>query len=753
MNEIIIFTSNDEEEDGKKSVKIFHDILGGKIIELKNHGHFTFDDMKTYEFPELLNEIISKQKFPIFTTRPDTIYGVTFMVISAQHQRLMEFVTKEHKKDVEKFVKKIKSVSEKEQEFLDKEGVFTGSHAINPITKERVPIWVGNFVVADYGSGMVMAVPAHDQRDFEFAKKYGIEIKPVVLKKSKESYSFVMGIDEKTIKDVGVQIVEKTKDGFFKIKIPFDKLEDYKKFIRKNLQSGFWNEFSTEDGFYFIFKHKDGKIEEMKLNETTNRLIDKYGMTFNDEKPKVKHENVYSWLAKNDLYKELLIHTDNGILINSSQFNGLSSEKAKEEVTKFLEKQNSGRKKVQFKLRDWLISRQRYWGTPIPVVYCDKCGIVPVDEKDLPIKLPMDVKFGKGNPLATNEKFVNTKCPKCGAKARRETDTMDTFVDSSWYYMRYPDNKNDKEPFDKKIEKYWLPVDQYIGGIEHATMHLLYARFWTKALRDLDYVDYDEPFLKLFNQGMLLGEGGEKMSKSKGNVILPEVVSEKYGIDTARFFLMSLAAPDKAREWSDNGVEGSLKFVKKIIDYFENVKIEKNADAKTESKLNNAIKEVTEFIEEFKYNLAVISLRELFAVLPEKTSRDVLEKSLKLISPFCPHIAEELWEKIKGKGFISVAKWPKHDKSKIDEKFEKQEQMIEKLSEDINNIIKLVGEKKKCFVYVLPNEKGIYSESVDMLGKKIGMKIEIFSVNDKDKYDPENKSKKVKPGKPGIYLE
>ena len=441
-----------------------------------------------------------------------------------------------------------------------------------------------------------------------------------------------------------------------------------------------------------------------------------------------------------------------GKLVNSGKFNGLDSEKVKEEITKFLQKKKLGRKTVQFKMRDWLISRQRYWGTPIPVVYCDKCGIVPVSEKDLPIKLPEKVKFGKGNPLATNEKFVNAKCPKCNGKARRETDTMDTFVDSSWYFMRYPDNKNSKEPFDKKIEEYWLPVDQYIGGIEHATMHLLYARFWTKALRDLEYINYGEPFTKLFNQGMLHGEDGEKMSKSKGNVILPEVVSKRYGIDTARFFLISLAAPDKPREWSDKGVLGSLKFINKVIDYFDKVKIGKS-NRKIESKLNKIIKEVTEQIEDFKYNLAVIKIRDLFNSLGEEESKDVLEKSLKLLHPFCPHITEELWEKIGNKKFISFEKWPVVDEEKIDEKLEEQEKAIERLVEDINHLSKLVKKFEKVFVYVLPNEKENYIENLDTIKRKTCLDIEIFAVNDKSKHDPENKSKKVKPGRPGIYLE
>ncbi|MBU4070241.1 MAG: leucine--tRNA ligase [Nanoarchaeota archaeon] len=641
IDEIVIFTSNDEEEDGKKSVKIFNKLIGGEIIELKNHGHFTLGDMGTEEFPELLSKIVGNKSWPIFTTRPDTLFGVTFMVVSAQHPNLMELVTDNQKKDVEKFLKKIKSVSAKEMENLEKIGVFTGSYAINPVTKNKVPIYSGNFVVADYGSGMVMAVPAHDQRDFEFAKKYGIEIKQVI------------------------------------------------------------------------------NCEEINKKA----------------------------------------HIGKGKLINSDKFNGLDNEKAKQEITNFLIKNKLGRKKVQYKLKDWLVSRQRYWGTPIPVVYCDKCGIVPVPEKNLPIVLPDKVKFGKGNPLETNKAFVSVKCPICRGNAKRETDTMDTFFDSSWYYLRYSDNKNRNLAFDKKKVEYWLPVDQYIGGAEHACMHLIYARFFTKALRDLGFLKFDEPFLKLFNQGMLHGPDGEKMSKSKGNIINPDEVSEKYGMDSARFFLLALALPDKSRDWSEEGIQGSSKFLKKILDYFNNVKIGKS-NVKIESKLNKIIKEVTTQIENFKYNLAIIKIRDLFNSLSSEESKDVLEKSLKLLHPFCPHITEELWEKIKGKGFISLSRWPEADEKKIDENLDKQEELIKKLKSDIEKIKKLTGHHRrtprarnalqgakknpKIYVYVLPNELKTYQEVEE---------INLYAVNDKNKYDPENKSKKVKPNRPGIYLE
>jgi len=383
-------------------------------------------------------------------------------------------------------------------------------------------------------------------------------------------------------------------------------------------------------------------------------------------------------------------------------------------------------------------------------------GIVPVHEKDLPIKLPEKVKFGKGNPLATNEKWVNIKCPKCKGKAKRETDTMDTFFDSSWYYLRYCDNKNKKLSFDKKKVEYWMPIDQYIGGEEHACMHLIYARFFTKALRDLGFLKFDEPFLKLFNQGMLHGEDGFVMSKSRGNVVLPEEISKKYGIDAARLFLLSIASPDKDVEWSETGIEGSFRFIKKVIDYFEKVKTG-NSDEKTESKLNKTIKEVTNLIEGFNYNLAIIKIRSLFESFREEINKDSLEIFLKLLHPFCPHITEELWIKRGGKGFISLSSWPKADEKKINDKFEKEEELIEGIIRDVNNIVKIIKDKgnsvSKLYLYTLPDEVNFYADNAKSIEKRTNLKVKTFAVNDKNKHDPEDKSKKAKPGKPGIYLE
>ncbi|MFH1238261.1 MAG: leucine--tRNA ligase [archaeon] len=576
---------------------------------------------------------INDVKWPIFTTRPDTIFGVTFMVVAAQHEKLMDLVTEEQKEDVENFLKSVGSVSEKEMAELEKKGVFTGSYAVNPVNGERVPVYAGNFVVADYGAGMVMAVPAHDQRDFEFAKKYGIEIKQII----------------------------------------------------------------------------SGKLTKTR-----------------------------AW-------------TDKGKLINSGQFDGIENVDAKKKISDWLTKKKIGRNVINYKLRDWGFSRQRYWGTPIPIIHCEKCGLVPVPEKDLPVVLPEKVKFGEGNPLTTNEEWINVKCPRCGGAGRRETETMDTFFDSSWYFLRYPDNKNEKKPFDKKKIEKWLPVDQYIGGAEHACMHLIYARFFTKVLRDLKFLDFDEPFKALFNQGMLHGPDGEKMSKSKGNIINPDEVSKKYGMDSARYFLLSLAAPDKPRDWSEKGIQGSLRFIRKIFNIFENIKFGKSSDDFV-SKLGLTIKEVTEFYGSFQYRKATIKLKELFDLLIEQkeVSKEDFGISLKLLNPICPHITEELWEKLGNKNFISVSEWPKIDNSRIKKK-EKKFDLNLKIIEDVKYVLEKVGGGNVVYIYVMPFELG--KVDVEKIEKAVGKRVKVFAVNDSKKHDPQNKAKKAKPGKVGIYLE
>ncbi len=584
-----------------------------------------------------INFEIGGKKWPVFTTRPDTLLGVTFMVVSAKHPKLMDLVIKKQKMEVDKFLDRINSVSEKDAANLEKEGVFTGSYAINPINNEKVPIYVGNFVVADYGSGMVMAVPAHDKRDFEFAKRYKLKIKEVV--------------------------------------------------------------------------------------------------------------------RGGDVSKEAYV--GEGKLINSGEFNGLGSKKAIEEITKSLIKKKLGKKTINFRLRDWGISRQRYWGTPIPIVYCKDCGTVPVQEKDLPVKLPKEVKFGKGNPLETNEKWIKVKCPKCGGSGRRETDTMDTFVNSSWYFLRYCDPKNDVSIFKKEKVKKWCPIDQYLGGAEHSCMHLIYFRFYTKFLRDLGLVDFGEPVKKLFHQGMLHGEDGEKMSKSKGNVVDPLDVVKKYGVDATRFFLVSVASPDKDFDWSEKGIQGSFKFIKRISECLSKLKIGKSSE-KIDSALNKTIKNVLNYYSSFKFRKATIEIRGFFDLISKEKeiSKETLGSFLKLISPICPHVAEELWEKIGNKEFISISEWPKFKKvslKKIKKDVDINLKVVKKVVEMIKSLEGRGKEIKKVYLYILPFEFEKFN--VNKLKKGLGKEVFIYSVKDFPKHDPKNKSKKARPGLPGVWFE
>ncbi|MEM5812463.1 MAG: leucine--tRNA ligase [Candidatus Aenigmatarchaeota archaeon] len=555
----------------------------------------------------------SKEKIPIFTTRPDTLYGVTFMVYAPEHPMVMELVKgTRYENEVKKFVRKvvIEERFTRTAEDKEKEGLYIGKKAINPLTKEEIPIYIANFVLLDYGTGAIMGVPAHDQRDFEFAKKYKIPIKVVI-----KPHHYSLGPKEMS-----------------------------------------------------------------------------------------------------------RAYTENGVLVNSGKFSGMSNTTAIDEITKYLERKGFGKRTVQYKIRDWLISRQRYWGTPIPVIYCNKCGIVPVPERDLPVLLPENVEFtGKGNPLANTPSFVNTKCPKCGGKARRETDTMDTFVDSSWYFFRYTSPKYDKGPFDPKKAEYWMPVDQYIGGVEHAILHLLYSRFFTKVIRDLGLTKISEPFYRLFTQGMVIKDGA-KMSKSLGNVVSQEEIARKYGIDTARVYLLFLASPEKELEWSDEGVVGAFRFLNRVFSLAEPVKVRNNmtnADRMMVSKMHKTIKEVTGFMEGFRFNLAIGSLMGFANELsryredPNKeVFREALENLLIMLSPFAPHTAEELWEKTGHRDFVSVHKWPEPNESLIDPKLDMMENLVGQTREDIKNVIRLVGKKpEKIRIYVSPLWKyEVYNE-------------------------------------------
>ena len=525
---------------------------------------------------------------PVFTTRPDTLYGATYFLLAPEHPLVEEIIIDSpYKDEVQSFIKEVskESTIERISTTLEKRGCFTGKYVINPINSEEIPIWVANYVLMEYGTGAVMAVPAHDQRDFEFAKKYNLPIRIVIQPKDKE--------------------------------VSFNTLE----------------------------------------------------AAFDEE----------------------------GIMVNSGQFNGLSSTKALENIIDHLIKKGYGKKEVNYRLRDWLISRQRYWGAPIPIIYCPNCGMVPVPEKDLPVLLPENVDFRPTgmSPLERSEEFVNTICPKCGKKAKRETDTMDTFVCSSWYYLRYCSPQSDTAPFNTQELKYWMPVDQYIGGVEHAILHLLYSRFFIKALYDLKYVNFKEPFKRLFTQGMVCKDGAA-MSKSKGNVVTPGEIFSKFGIDATRVMILFASPPEVDMEWTDKGMEGASRFLNRVwrliynnLDYFkkarnkEEVFLEDISDEakKIRQKTHQTIKKVTEDIEErFHFNTAISAIMELTNEvykfqLEEKGGkkgdvfvlRKALEIIIRLLGPIAPHFSEELWQEMGNKESIYMQPWPKYDDILLEE--------------------------------------------------------------------------------------
>ena len=508
--------------------------------------------------------------FKVFTTRADTLYGVTYVVLAPENELVDRITTPEYRDAVEQYREQAKKQTEIERmsTVREKTGVFTGAYAINPVNGDKVPIWIADYVLAGYGTGCVMAVPAHDERDYEFATKYDLPIKRVI--KGEE------GVDDT---------------------LPF---------------------------------------------------------------------------------------VEDGILVDSAEFTGMGSAQARQEIVRKLSSQGRGESRINYRLRDWLVSRQRYWGAPIPIIYCDDCGIVPVPEKDLPVELPYNVEFTPDgeSPLAKCSEFINTTCPKCGKPAKRDPDTLDTFVCSSWYFLRYPDNKNSEKAFDTEWINRMLPVDKYVGGAEHAAMHLLYARFVTKALRDMGYLNFDEPFLSLVHQGTILGPDGNRMSKSKGNTISPDDYIKEYGSDVFRMYLGFGFAYTEGGPWSDDGIKAISRFVGRVERLIESASAldrtlegEYGAEEKElDFVRHTAIKGVTEDADRFQFNTSIARLMELVNALYkyESTGRknhrlfvDTVMDLLKLLAPFAPHLAEELWEQMGGPYSIFSQPWPKWDDKKL----------------------------------------------------------------------------------------
>jgi leucyl-tRNA synthetase len=521
---------------------------------------------------------------PVFTTRPDTLFGATFFLLAPEHELVREISEgTEEAQAVADYVVESRTKSMVDRAMLEREktGAFTGRFATNPVNGEKIPIYISDYVLMEYGTGAIMAVPAHDQRDFEFARKYGVEVRVVI-----------------SGEDVG------QGDG--------DKLTEA---------------FAAE-----------------------------------------------------------------GTLVDSGRFDGKDNREAGEEITAWLESEGKGQAAISYRLRDWLLSRQRYWGAPIPIIYCDKCGIVPVPESELPVLLPdVDDYAPKGqSPIATNEDFVNTTCPTCGGEGRRETDTMDTFVDSSWYFLRYTDPHNDNQPFDKDVAQYWMPVDQYIGGVEHAVLHLMYARFFTKVLYDLGEVGFKEPFNNLFTQGMIHYKGA-KMSKSKGNVVNPDEHMDQYGADTLRLYILFMGPPELDVEWQDQGIEGTFRFLGRVwrlvleiiekvgTDHFSTYADDNEAAQKLVRKANQTIAKVTNDVDErFHFNTAISAIMELvndsYLAKDELFQNDVgkgvlrftAETVVKLLDPFAPHICSELWQRL-GHEALWLEEWPKAEEQFLED--------------------------------------------------------------------------------------
>jgi len=667
---------------------------------------------KKFGYEQYYNVNDMNIKLSTFTTHHHTSFAEIFIAIAPEHPIGLELVKgTKHEKGALEFIERIKK-KKISGEFVPesaKEGYFTGRYAKDFCSGRDLPIYIADFALMDFGTGIVKA-SCHDQRDFDFAKIHDIQLVEVLfpnklVEKSKSVYDIIHpGLDERTMHDY-------TYDGPYKdvsignVKVDIKKdVAEIELNVKKDAPWAAMQESAIirQLTYNLFYEGKLIKIIIKNMKDCSMELNDFVEIGF------LPQDNGKFILEKGK-EKIPLSYDGQGYMFRSKQFSGMPVPEAKKKMGEWMAKNKYAKKTVTYGLRDWLISRQRFWGTPIPIVYCDKCGTVPVAEKDLPVKLPENIKFTSAkNPLVDYKPFVDVKCPKCNGKAKRETDTMDTFVNSSWYFLRYCDAKNNKQIFDPKKANYWMPIDQYIGGKEHACMHLIYFRFYTKFLRDLGLIKFDEPAIKLFNQGML-HKNGVVMSKSKGNVVLPEEVSNKYGIDTGRLFLLFVAGPDKDMEWNDEAVEGSYKFLHKFYGLLEKKLVSKK-DSKQESKINKTIKDVASYIEDFKFNMAIISLMDLTNYLHAKDEidKDVLEKLVLLMSVFTPHICEEMWEKLGNKPFVSLAKWPKFDKTKIDEKAEVSEENVAKLLSDISNVLKLANVDKPSKITLFVAEKWKY---------------------------------------------
>ncbi|MBP8017144.1 leucine--tRNA ligase, partial [Candidatus Gracilibacteria bacterium] len=627
--------------------------------------------------------IENSQKFlEVYTTRVDTVFGMTYVVVAPEHsliQELKDQIT--NFAEVENYLIEAKKKTDLDRmEAKEKTGVeLKGVKVINPFNNEVLPLFVSDYVLGHYGTGAVMAVPAHDERDFEFAKKNNLPIIQSI--ESKES--FVVTIKSSLSKEFYqevqkfAKVVEGSNTWEGLMLIYSEEVDKVFDLAQKYFINGPWYIHSEGLIKKILFHSEDGNNKKFNWsNKNEFEEAYNFGLSIGIKKEQLDFNKPYS------------AFTDDGILVNSEEFNGLTSEEARKKMTQWLEKKGIGFEKTNYKIRDWLVSRQRLWGAPIPIIYCDKCGEVPVPEKDLPVLLPDDVDFlptGE-SPLSKSKIFHDVKCPICGAKSRRESDTMDTFVCSSWYFFRFADPKNNEEFASKEKLKKWLPVDIYVGGAEHSVLHLLYARFFTKVLHNLGYIDFDEPFIKLCHPGTILGEDGRKMSKSYGNVINPNDVIKDFGADALRLFEMFMGPFDEMKPWNTKGIVGVFRFLEKVWKVQEKVSGNVSDNIKFVNLMHKTIKKIGQDLNNVKFNTAISCFMILVNEMEklENISKENFELFLRIFAPFAPHITEEIWQNLGNKKSIHLESWPVYDeKLTIDEQSKIVIQINGKLRDEI----------------------------------------------------------------------
>jgi leucyl-tRNA synthetase len=628
---------------------------------------------------------VSEEEDPIvvYTTRPDTLWGATFMVLAPEHPLVDKLVRAEHLDEVMEYKRQAARQSEIERLSTEKEktGVFIGAYAVNPVNGDRIPIWIADYVMMGYGTGAIMGVPAHDERDFEFALEFGLPIIPVIARPDGAAKSLVVkgsmkkGFAE-ALEEAGISF--ESQRGGLLVKMDREQVASYVAIAQAHMQPGFWNEV-VGSGWEFVFEDAVLRLDSAQADREI--LARCQGL----EPAVADRRTVMEMLWAQPFYRDVLMHPEYGKMINSGEFSGTPGDVAKGEVTDWLAEQGSGEFAINYRLRDWLVSRQRYWGAPIPIVYCDKCGVVPVPYEDLPVVLPEDAEFlptGE-SPLKLHEGFLRTTCPRCGGEARRETDTMDTFVCSSWYQYAYlspyyregEPARADSAPFDPEEARYWLPVDLYTGGVEHATMHLIYTRFFTKAMREMGLVWFDEPMIMLRNQGPILAEDGFRMSKSRGNAIAPDELVESYGTDTIRGYLMFGWRWDQGGPWDAHGVEGVSRWLHRVWALLleagggaGGAADEDVADLRRWT--HKTIRRVSQDMESFSFNTIIAALMEFTNALQKAKETalygteawgEAIQTLLLLLAPCCPHIAEELWARTGRRYSIHEQGWPEFD--------------------------------------------------------------------------------------------